>query len=349
MISQVRIFLFLLLLSVAACHSDNEKLVLASDWHADLLAEYDRAMPDMITISPNNKLLYIACETSSNKQHPSLIRMDISTGNHEVMLYGMQRADGLKLASDGSLWLGEETGNGIIWRIRNPATLPINQHIDRQHLLSTHPDITPVIMAGRFSHEGLEFSADHKFCYLGDEWAHGSLYRLRLSGLKLSVMHETKGWLPINKPLDARTQAKNLHGAIFARLEDMSKLPNGDILMTETGVGNNPGRILLLKDSASPAISTYLQDPRITHPDNLEWDQYRGWLWITDDSIPSELWAWDGKFLHLIASHPSAEITGVITTNDGTVFINLQGKRFTSDATVKLTQTPREILIKPMQ
>jgi len=344
MISQLRIFL--LLLSLAACHSDNEKLVLAPGWQADLLAKYDHAMPDMITVSPDNKLLYIACETSSNKQHPSLIRMDISTGKYEVMLYGLQRADGLKLAADGSLWLGEETGNGIIWRIRNPATLPNNQHIDRQHLLSTHPDITPLIMAGQFSHEGMEFSANHKFCYLGDEWAQGSLYRLDISEKKLTVLHQTKGWIPIKKPLVARARAKRLHGKVFARLEDMVTLPEGDLLMTETGVGNNPGRILLLKDSDIPTIATYLQDPRITHPDNLEWDQFRGWLWITDDTIPSELWAWDGKSLQLIASHPSAEITGVITTSDGTVFINLQGKHDTADATLRITQTTRDTFIK---
>lgn len=340
MILLLRFFLLSLILITTACHSDNSELKLATGWHADVLAEYNHAKPDMITISPDNKLLYIACETASNKRSPSLIRLDIATGAHEVIAFGLQRADGLKFSPDGSLWLGEETGDGIIWRIRNPASLPANQYIDRQHLVSTHPDITAVKIAGRFSHEGLEFSADNRFCYLGDEWAHGSLYRLNLSDRQLSVMHQTKVWLPVNKPLDTRTRAKQLGGKIFERLEDMEKLPDGDVLLTETGVGNNPGRILLLKDSDFPVISTYLQDPRITHPDNLEWDQYRHWLWITDDSMPSELWAWDGKTLQLIASHLSAEITGVTTTNDGTVFINLQGRKSTSDATIRLKQTP---------
>jgi len=314
-------------------------LQLAASWQADLLAQYYRiTIPDMITMSPDEKQLYIACETSSGKHHPSLLRMDISTGNYVVLLDGLQRADGLKMAPDGSLWLGEETSDGMIWQIRHPASLPAGQHIDRQKRVATHHDITPLMIAGQFSHEGFEFSADHKFCYLADEWKYGSLYRLRLSNQQLSVMHQTKGWSPITHPLKARAQSKRRDGAVFLRIEDMERLPSGEILLAETGVGDHSGRILVLNDNVKPRVSTYLQDARIKHPDNLEWDRKRRWLWITDDVMPSKLWAWDGKNLHLIATHPSAEITGVTASRDGSVFINLQGKHSTPGATIRLRQ-----------
>ena len=193
-------------------------------------------------------------------------------------------------------------------------------------------------MAGQFSHEGFAFSADHKFCYLSDEWKYGSLYRLRLSNQQLSVMHHTKGWLPITHPLKARAQSKQRDGAVFQRIEDMERLPSGEILLAETGVGDHSGRILVLNDHVKPRVSTYLQDARMQHPDNLEWDRKRHWLWITDDVMPSKLWAWDGKNLHLIATHPTAEITGVTSSNDGSIFINLQGKHSTPGATVRLRQ-----------
>jgi len=330
----------LALLSMNSCHFMDHKLELEKGWKTDLLAQYDHTtVPDMMTLSPNEQLLYIACETASGKHNPSLLRMDIATGNYAVLLDGLQRADGLKMAPDGSLWLGEETPDGLIWKIRHPANLPANQHIDRQQRVSTHHDITPLIMAGQFSHEGFEFSADHQFCYLADEWKYGGLYRLRLSDQQLSVMHNIKGWLPVSQSLEARKLTKRLDGKAFQRIEDMAKLPNGEILLAETGSEDNAGRILLLKDNTQPHISIYLQDARIKHPDNLEWDRKRHWLWITDDVMPSKLWAWDGKNLHLIATHPSAEITGVTAASDGSVFINLQGKHSTPDATIRLRQS----------
>jgi len=334
----VQSLLLISLLFITACHSSNSELELATGWHADLLIEYDHTTPDMIVLSADNKLLYIACETKSDRHSPSLMRVDIATGHYDTILYGLQRADGLKMAPDGSLWLGEETSTGIVWHIRNPESLPTGQFIDRKTRISSHPDVRPLTVAGRFSHEGLAFSSDGQFCYLGDEWRQGSLYRLQLSNQQLSVMHPTQGWITIKKPLEARDQAQHVNGRVFERLEDMETLANGDVLLTETGAGKNPGRILLLKDKDNPVITTYLQDPRITHPDNLEWDALRNWLWITDDTKPSKLWAWDGKQLHLIASHATAEITGVTATSNGAVFINLQGSRFTSDATLQIKQ-----------
>ena len=115
-------------------------------------------------------------------------------------------------------------------------------------------------------------------------------------------------------------------------------MPDGRIAMAETGSKNGSGRILILDDSGDfPKITVYLESPEIHHPDNLEWDAHRGWLWITDDDSPSNLWAYDGNKLQKIASHSSAEITGVESSSDGSIYLNLQNRLFGPDLTLKLT------------
>ena len=157
----------------------------------------------------------------------------------------------------------------------------------------------------------------------------------------MEVFHSTEGWLEINTPVDARFKAEVLHGKYFSRLEDMELLPDGRVLMAETGSKSSSGRIWVLDDrrsnsKAMPKLSSYLEHSGLNHPDNLEWDQKRGWLWITDDSSPSKLWAWDGDKMMQIASHSFAEITGVESSPDGSIYFNLQHNAFGSDLTLKI-------------
>ena len=113
----------------------------------------------------------------------------------------------------------------------------------------------------------------------------------------------------------------------------MERLPDGRILMAETG----SGRILALDDrGAMPTVTSLLSDARIAHPDNLEWDARRRWLWITDDSRPSEVWAWDGKRLQRIAWHGSGELTGLESDPDGRIYLNLQHRWFRPALTLRL-------------
>lgn len=185
------------------------------------------------------------------------------------------------------------------------------------------------------------FSKDGKYLYLADEWIEGCLYRFTLKTKLLQVYHSSKGWLRINTPVDARFKAEVLHGKYFSRLEDMELLPDGRVLMAETGSKKSQGRIWVLDDRGSddgamPKLSSYLEHSDISHPDNLEWDQKRSWLWITDDSSPSKLWAWDGKKLMQIASHRFAEITGVESSPDGSIYFNLQHNTFGPDLTLRI-------------
>ncbi|MDX8407081.1 MAG: hypothetical protein R8L58_01720, partial [Mariprofundaceae bacterium] len=127
-----------------------------------------------------------------------------------------------------------------------------------------------------------------------------------------------------------------LHARAFNRLEDMETLPDGTVLMAETGTGH----ILALSDkNDTPSVKSYLHRPEIRHPDNLAWDNQRHWLWITDDDSPSRLWAWSGNQLIQIASHKKAEITGVLADGD-VVYINLQQKGNGAELTLKLTELP---------
>jgi len=325
----------LLFLMAQPSYADESGLVLAAGWQAEIITECGDEMPDMLLLSADGKSLYQSCENKSNMLAPSLARIDIATGQRDILIYGLGRADGMRFAADGSIWLGEEQKDGLIWRIEKPDMLQAGQRVDRFSLKSSSNQIHAIGEAGTFSHEGLTFSADEKFLYLADEWKEGCLYRFNIQTKALAVFHDKKGWLTIKKPQDARLEAERLHGRWYNRLEDMELMPDGRILITETGTG----KILVLDDSGEkPQVSLFLQHADIQHPDNLEWDKNRGWLWISDDSHDSELWAWDGTRFKRIALHTSGEITGIESGEDGTIYFNIQHRRFAADLTMRLFQ-----------
>lgn len=325
--------LLFLAVFLAGCQSENAGLTRMQGWQTSPVAECGDDLPDMLVLSHDGQFLYQSCETRKNLLSPSLARINLISGKRDILLYGLDRADGLKLAPDGSLWLGEETADGLIWRIENPGGMEPEQRVDRQRLVSSTDWIQPLMTAGRFSHEGIVFSADGRFAYLADEWEEGCIYRFRIELQQLQVMHKTRGWLDIPLPANARTEAEKLHGRLFKRIEDMERLPDGRILMAETGTGH----ILALDDrGVKPTVSIFLQHADIKHPDNLEWDASRNWLWITSDHEPSILWAWDGKAFHRIASHSDSEITGVESGPDGSVYINLQYRWLRPALTLRL-------------
>ncbi|MDQ6967768.1 MAG: hypothetical protein Q9M14_03690 [Mariprofundaceae bacterium] len=310
----------ILLCSLAACNLNPTGIQMQAGWKARSLAAWHDHHPDMMVFSKDGKTLYISCETPGGLLSPSLIAINLKNNHQRTLLFGLAHADALKMAPDGSLWLGEETADGLMWRITEPGKLPPEQRVDRQRLQSSDPAIAPLLHAGRFSHEGLTFSQDGRFAYMADEWEEGCIYRYDMQARKLYVLHKKKGWIAIREPNNARIDAEKLHAQYFNRIEDMETLPDGRILLAETGTG----RVLVLDDRGNhPQLNTWLEHENLVHPDNLAWDEKRGWLWITDDGNPSYLWAWDGKELHEIAHHDDAEITGVTIRGDD-VYINLQ-------------------------
>ncbi len=309
-------------------------LQLAKGWQARSLTVWRREHPDMMALSPSGVWLYVSCETGGGLSAASLAAIRLETGHKQILISGLRRADGLKFAPDSSLWLGEEFSDGLIWRITDADRLPPGQEIDRSRMQISSATIAPFYAAGRFAHEGFAFSSDRRVAYLADESPTGGLYRLRLRDHRLAVLGEANRWRAIKDPMQAREAARLLQAKRFARIEDMETLPDGRILMAETG----SGRILILRDRGEEAeIQPYLQDARLAHPDNLAWDERRRWLWITDDSKPSALWAWDGRKLSRIAVHAHAEITGVLSVGMD-VYINLQGRTDGPELTVRLFQ-----------
>ena len=332
----MRAIMLLIVLLLAACKLDVIGMQLAPGWKVRSVAVWRNMRPDMLALSPDGKWLYLTCETQASLEEPSLAAVYLPNGHHVIMLNGLQRADGLKFAPDGSLWVGEEFDRGLIWRIAEVDRIPAEQHVDRTTMEISSTSIAPLASAGAMAHEGITFSKDGRYAYLADEWSKGCLYRHDLRDHRLEVLHETRGWLPVAQPDEARFIAQKLHAQPFNRVEDLETLPDGRILMAETGTG----RILMLDDrGTSPSISLYLKQADLKHPDNLAWDARRAWSWITDDDKPSRLWAWDGRRLIRIASHDHAEITGVLPDGD-TIYLNLQGNTSGPDLTLKLTETP---------
>ncbi|MDQ6995792.1 MAG: hypothetical protein Q9M18_09385, partial [Mariprofundaceae bacterium] len=325
---------FLVFLSLTSCTLNPTGIQLNPAWTSHSLSAWHNHHPDMMVVSQDKQWLYVSCETNASLLAPSLLAIHIETGKQHILLFGLHKADGLKVAPDGSLWLGEEFKDGLFWRITEPATLPSEQRVDRATLASSTPAIMPLHRVGNFKHEGLAFSKDGQFAYMADEWKEGCIYRYNLHTHQLKVLHKDKGWLLIRDAKHARMDAEKLHGQYFNRIEDMETLPNGQILLAET----KTGRILKLDDrSTLPKVSTWLENNALIHPDNLAWDDKRHWLWITDDDDPSYLWAWDGHTLREIAHHDSAEITGV-TLHGSDVYINLQQNLGQPDVLLRLRE-----------
>lgn len=335
---RAKLNLLITLILLSSCEFNPLDITLEPGWKAQSLAAMRNTRPDMLAVSPSGKWLYSSCETKQELLAPSLIAINLDTGRQHTLLYGLHRADGLKFAPDGSLWLGEEFKSGLIWRIAEPDKLPEEQRVDRDSLRSSHPAIAPLMAAGRFAHEGFTFSKNGQYAYLADEWKEGCIFRLDLKTRQLMAFHQDKGWLPIEHPDDARVEAEIKHATYFNRLEDMETLPDGSILLAET----DTGKILRLDDSGDkPTISTWLTRPELKHPDNLAWDASRQWLWITDDDKPSFLWAWDGRNMIPVVRHDDAEITGVIT-HQGNVYINIQMTNSSTEVTLKLTENSEQ-------
>lgn len=325
---------------LTSCHLDLIGLKLAPGWNSRSLIVFRRAeRPDMMALSRDGHSLFVSCETDESGINPSLIRMNLQNNHRAILIKGLMRASGLKLAPDGSLWLGESFPAGRIWRIAEPSHLIPEQEINRESLETGDPAIATLPAAGRFAHEAIAFSHDGTYAYMADAWNEGCLYRLDLSDMKLRVLDESGHWVPITDPMEARQQAKLLHGQRFNHISDMETLPDGRILMSETGTGT----ILALDDRGEQArVAEYLHDNRLQHPDNLVWDKTRQWLWITSHDKPSVLWAWDGNQLMRIASHDKAEITGVLPVGNE-IYINLRDRSDGPELTMRLyeqTDTP---------
>ncbi|MBF0282486.1 MAG: hypothetical protein HQM07_07990 [Zetaproteobacteria bacterium] len=324
--------LFGFIITLTGCNS-SQALDLVDSWQSETVVNWDDARPDMLLFSADEKSLFLTFENRPNGMSPSFGKIDMATRQGSMLIYGMDRADGLKMDQTGDLWLGEESATGQIWRITNPAQLPPEQRVDGLRHVASHPSIQSELAAGIFSHEGLAFSQDFKYLYLLDEWKGGCLYRYNIKEKTLAVFHKQQGWRRVSTPDEARLKGEVLHGKMIRRGEDMETLPNGHILFTET----DTGIIWELNDSGEqPTLNHYLQFPEIEHPDNLEWDASRNWLWITDDNKPSELWAYDGKQILRVASTDDGEITGVESKSNGDLFINIQGSDFGHDRTLRL-------------
>lgn len=183
---------------------------------------------------------------------------------------------------------------------------------------------------GRFSHEGALLLADERTVYLLDDYAPGILFKFVAhrprdlsSGRLYAYQQQGAGgrWLPLPPDYEALAEARrtalSLGASFFLRLEDLVLLPDGRILLTETGktdvdlqaairMGGRPaahlepyqqggrfrdlyGRILVF-DTTRLHIRPYLEGGPATqganhlaNPDNLCYDSLRHLLIIHED------------------------------------------------------------------
>ncbi|MDX8405184.1 MAG: hypothetical protein R8K50_03445 [Mariprofundus sp.] len=322
-------FLILLLLLSGGCQN-NSGMQLAPGWGYHSLSAWKDITPNKMVISPSGDWLYIAGERSEYSAQAGVIAIRLSSSRSQILVQGMRNANGISYAPDGSLWMAEDDPKGGVWRMAEPDRFPPEQLVDPIELSSSHIALAVFHSAGQFNHRAMAFSADGHFAYMADAQA-GSLYRLELSTRILSVFHRQQGWLMVD-PDTAVADARKLGAAEFASIHDIERLPDGTLLMAESGSGH---LLELHDDGKLPHVDLWLKNEQLTHPGDMAWDQERRWLWITDQGEHASVWAWDGRTLHEIISHPVSRFSGVVVAA-ADVYVNIQRGRNNPSMTLRL-------------
>ncbi len=322
-----------MLFALSACHIDGTGLVMAPGWTYHSLGAWKAITPSRIALSPDGRWLYLGNEISAYTTVAGVVALHASNGHTHVLVQGLENVNGMRFAPDGSLWVAEGGDRGEIWRMAEPEHFPDDQRVNALTRESTHPGFAPFRFAGRFAHRAIAFSANQRFAYLADAAPGGSLYRLDMHARQLDVFQPRKGWLTVT-PEDAVIAARKLGAAKFASISDIERLPDGTLLLAESGTG----KLLQLDDRGNkPVVSTWLKRDALQHPGDLAWDPSRQWLWITDASTPSILWAWDGHALHDIMHHPVSRISAVLAAGDH-IYVNVQRGRNNPSMTLILQE-----------
>ncbi|MDQ6993250.1 MAG: hypothetical protein Q9M31_07210 [Mariprofundus sp.] len=328
----MRIVAFILL-CLSGCQTNGAGIQLAPGWSYQSLSAWKEITPNKLAISASKKWLYMCGQRSEFSSQAGLIAIRLKNSRTHVLLQGMRNCNGLNFGPDGSLWLAEDDPKGVIWRMADPDIFPDDQRVDPLNLSSSHKALAPFHAAGHFNQRAIAFSKDGRFAYLADASAKGSLYRLNISSRSLAVFHKQRGWLAVGHD-EAAEQAVKLGAESFAAIQDIALLPDGKLLLAESG----RGRILQLDDHGSvPYLKIWMENPLLTHPSDLSWDHERHWLWITDYGEGGVVWAWDGTKLHEIARHGKSHFAGVLAVH-GTVYLNIQRGTNNPSMTIRLQE-----------
>jgi len=314
--------LFIALIScfmMMACQIDGLQLHMAKDWSYRSIVAWKHADPAQLSLSDDQHWLYITTNGEATAFGASLVAVNMKSGRHHTLIYGLNRAEAMAMAPDGTLWLGEDFANGLIWRITKPDELPEEQQVDRVRQRSDHPAVSNLRIAGVFAHASMVFSADGRDVYMADAVEGGGLYRFRIASQQLQVWHDAGHWQDVHHPDEARIEAKQLQARAFHHIRGLTRMDDGRILLAESGTGT----VFALSDGEKPTLEAWLSNSGVQHPTSIAWDSKRHWLWLTDQGKHAWLWAWDGRNLLEVARHETGSIAGVHSVQ-GRVFVNVR-------------------------
>jgi hypothetical protein len=322
----MRHYSFIMLLALAtlvtACHIDGLKVDMAKGWYYHSLAAWKHADPAQLALSKDQHWLYVTTNGEATAFETSLIAINMKSGRQQTLIYGLNRSDTVAIASDGTLWLGENFAQGLIWRVTKPDVLPEEQQVDRLHQSSDNPAVSSLRIAGVFAHASMVFSANGLDLYMADAIEGGGLYRFRIGSQQLQVWMDGDHWKNIHHPDEAREEAKQLQARGFHNIRGLTRMDDGRILLAESGSGT----VFALNDGQKPSLETWLSNSGVQHPSSIAWDSKRHWLWLTDQGKEAWLWAWDGRNLLQIAHHKSGSFAGVHSAH-GRIFVNVRRPR----------------------
>lgn len=195
---------------------------------------------------------------------------------------------------------------------------------------------------GRFSHESAAIWNDREI-YLTEDAYGGHLYKFVADrpqdltrGKLFAYKADTRSWLPIKDPLNARPEADAAGATPYNRFEDLRIGPDRKIYIAETGaqhMGDLYGRILRF-DPATNATEVWLEGDgkAMAQPDNLLFDS-RGNLLVCEDQYgynlekhgPNEVLrvAPDRSVARLLATRPDGEPSGPSWGPGGALFLSV--------------------------
>lgn len=280
--------------------------------------------------NPTHAFVCIEQGRAEDGMNPGVVRVNLSTGKQETVVFGTDRCDGIRRTPWKTILFTEETSDGGAYEYLYPNRLAPVRILDRATGKTSSPRVVKRPNLGTFAWEGLEVYADgtviagdelrpeegvsggsiYKFVSTGkDEFgsplAEGVLHALRVGGGPDETNYGQGAqtglgeWVPLPDPADARQGADDVHATGFYRPEDLHQDPTKEgIAVCWANTGNsdlrNFGEVLCLNEAEPnrPEVQVFvLGNPELNQPDNLAFQPGTGILYVIEDNENGDVWA----------------------------------------------------------
>lgn len=194
----------------------DEAVLAASGLRVDLVSDRMIAPADMIALLPDDELPThaIACveNFAGAPGQPSVQRVNLATGEVEVVLRGIRACDPVKRTPWGTVVVAEESGaDGRLYEIVDPMHTTEANVLDRATGTTDHVNVAQRPALGSRSWEGIVILPNGTV-YMGDELRPST----GAAGGAITKFVPSTPWVPGASPISALSQSPLVGGAVYA-------------------------------------------------------------------------------------------------------------------------------------